>query len=42
VISYVILAIVFAAVGLFLPYAILVIAAAVALGFACKILGDPT
>jgi hypothetical protein len=36
-ISYVILAIVFAAVSLFLPYAILVLAAAVVLGFPCKI-----
>ncbi len=37
-ISYVILAIGFAAVSLFLPFAILVLAAAVALGFPCKIL----
>lgn len=36
-ISYVILAIGFAVVNLFLPYAILVLVAAFALGFPCKI-----
>ena len=36
-ISYVTLAIGFAAVSLFLPYALLVFAAAIALGFPCQI-----
>ena len=37
VISYIILAVVFAAVILFLPYAVLLLAVAIALGFPCKI-----
>ena len=37
VISYIILAVVFAAVILFLPYAVLLFAVAIALAFPCKI-----